>query len=166
MQPSPLPPTAPSVEADPFRARPAPADPEATYEDAPSRGELSREELLMRAAELGPSRRTWESIVLSPTDPILADKMQPRVRERRARFRRIVKLTLGACVAFCLVATGASLMSSGNLANAASSPAHKTAPAIAEVPVEKLEMPTRGKASRGVTAAVRSPFKAWAAKRR
>jgi hypothetical protein len=159
MQPS------PTAEADPFRAQPA--DPEATYEDAAP----SREELLKRAAELGAARRTWESIVLAPTDPILADKMQPRVRERRARLRRLVKVTLGACVAFCLVATGASLMSSGNVANAASSPgtnanaSAKTAPATAEVPVEKLDMPTRGKASHGVTA-VRTQFKAWSSKRR
>ena len=157
----PLPPSPPpTVEADPFRARPSLSDPEATYEDAAP----SREELLKRAAELGPARQTWASIVLSPTDPILADKMQPRVRERRARFRRIVKVTLGACVAFCLVATGASLMSSGNIANAASA-LHKTAPATAEVPIEKLDMPTRGKASHGVTAAVRAPFRGWTAKR-
>jgi hypothetical protein len=135
-------------DASPTRA-PAFTDPEATYEDAPS-----REDLLKRAAELGP-RQTWQSIVLSPTDPILGQKMQPRVRERRERLRRFVKVTIGACVAFCVFVLGASVFSENGFANAATSagPPPKMAPAAASVSIEKLDMPLRGKASGSRTAA-------------
>ena len=126
---------------------------DATYEDAAP----SRQDLLKRAAELGPARMTWENIVLAPTDPILGEKMQPRVAERRARFRKIVKVALGACVAFCLVATVASAVSStsSSSSSSATSSALKTAPASGVVPVEKLEVVLRTKAPSKVTAAVR-----------
>jgi hypothetical protein len=145
---------------------PSLSDAEATYEDiAPS-----REELLKRAAELGPSRMTWESIVLSPTDPILGEKMKPRVRERRARFRKIVKVALGMCVAFCVFVIGASVMSSNSAQASSSSPSPtlgKTVPAACEVPVEKLSIATNARAATGhVTAAVKLPAaKTWASKR-
>ncbi len=126
---------------------------DATYEDAAP----SRQDLLQRAAELGPARMTWESIVLLPTDPILGEKMQPRVAERRARFRKLVKAAVGACGAFCLVATVASVMSSTSSTDnkSTASSAVKTAPASGVVPVEKLELVTRTKASKKVTVAVR-----------
>jgi hypothetical protein len=110
----------------------------------------SREDLLQRAAARGAARLTWESIVLAPTDPILGEKMLPRVAQRRARFRTFVKVALGACVAFCVVATGASAMSSGSPAQSVTATATaltKTAPATGIVPVEKLEVALRGKAT-------------------
>ncbi len=126
---------------------------DATYEDAAP----SRQDLLQRAAALGPARMTWESIVLHPADPILGAKMLPRVAERRERFRKIVKVALGACVAFCLVATVASAVSSTSSPSTAStsSSAVKTAPANGVVPVEKLEIVMRTKAPSKVTAAIR-----------
>lgn len=125
---------------------------DATYEDAAP----SRQDLLQRAAELGPARMTWENIVLQPTDPILGEKMQPRVAERRARFRKVVKVAIGACAAFCLVATVASVVSStGTSSSSPASSVAKTAPAAGVVPVEKLEVVTRTKAPSKVTAAVR-----------
>ncbi len=126
---------------------------DATYEEAAP----SRQDLLQRAAELGPARMTWENIVL-PADPILGEKMQPRVAERRARFRKIVKVALGACVAFCLVATVASAVSSTSASSSTASTSSatvKTAPASGVVPVEKLEVVMRTKAPSKVTAAVR-----------
>jgi hypothetical protein len=142
-------------------------DPDATFDDSAP----SRQALLQRAAALGPSRMTWESIVL-PADPILGEKMQPRVRERRARFRKLVKVGLGACVAFCLFATAATALSSANPNESAASTASvtKTAPAIAIVPIEKLEQATRTKATShmGVVTAAARPApapKAWGAKR-
>lgn len=123
---------------------------DATHEDAAP----SRQDLLQRAAELGPSRMTWENIVLSPTDPILGEKMKPRVAERRARFRRVVKVALGACVAFCLVATAATALSS-NGKTTSTVGAKKTAPAAGIVPIEKLEITPRSKAQRVVVATAR-----------
>jgi hypothetical protein len=99
---------------------------------------------------------TWENIVLQPTDPILANKMQPRVAERRARFRTMVKGALGVCVAFCLVATAATALSSNATGTSASSSIGKAAPATAIVPVEKLDLgPSRTRATNRVTAAAR-----------
>ncbi|MDF2692790.1 MAG: hypothetical protein K0S65_1173 [Labilithrix sp.] len=135
---------------------------DATQEDAAP----SRQDLLQRAAELGPARLTWESIVLHSTDPILGEKMLPRVAERRARFRKIVKGALGACVAFCLVAIAASALSSTDSAPAKSTVALKTAPATRIVPVEKLEVPGLTKAPSKVTAAVRPTPAPKFAKRR
>ncbi len=118
---------------------------DATADERP----LSRQSLLLRAAELGPQRLTLDNILMAPTDPILGAKMQPRVAERRARFRTIVKVALGSCVAFCLVATAATaLSSSGPAASHASSSMslHANAPSTGVVPVEKLEIVSRTKA--------------------
>ncbi|MBX3222185.1 MAG: hypothetical protein KF795_16830 [Labilithrix sp.] len=127
---------------------------DATHEDAAP----SRQDLLLRAAELGPARLTWESIVL-PTDPILGEKMQPRVAERRARFRKVVKAALGACVAFCVIATAATAVSavagSSHAAAANAAASIKTAPAAGVVPVETLDATPRGKAPSKVTATAR-----------
>jgi len=149
--------------ANPFLATP-PADmhmsvEDATYEDSAP----SRQDLLQRAAELGPFRMTWESIVV-PSDPILSKKMEPTVVERRARFRKVVKAALGGCVAFCLAALVATAFSSSDTsssskASASTSIVAKTAPAMGVVPVEKLETPKLQKAkretSRDATATVR-----------
>ena len=114
---------------------------DATHEDvAPS-----RQELLERAAELGPARLTYASMLL-PTDPILNRKMQPNVAERRARLRAVVKVALGACVAFCVfAATRASAMPSGP---STTNEAHVTPaiPAVSVVSVEKLDQPETTKA--------------------
>jgi hypothetical protein len=118
-----------------------PAD-DATHDDAAP----SRQDLLQRAAELGPSRMTWESFALQPADPVLGEKMQPRVVERRARFRRVVKVALGACVAFCLVATAVSAVSSAEASSPRASGSAKTAPATGVVTVEKLDVAQRTKA--------------------
>lgn len=114
---------------------------DATHEDAAP----SRQELLERAAELGPARLTYASMLL-PTDPILNRKMQPNVAKRRARLRAAVKVALGACVAFCLfAATRASAMSSSPSTTSAT---HVTPsiPAVSVVPVEKLDQPETTKA--------------------
>jgi hypothetical protein len=110
-------------------------------------GAPSRQDLLHRAAVLGPSRMTWENIELKSTDPILGEKMQPRVVERRARLRRVVKVALAAGVALCLVATGASALSPSKPAAAV-----KTSPAVGVVLVEKMDLAVRGKAPGHVTA--------------
>lgn len=140
-----LPPFAPGpasasvdVVVDPFEVTSADAQPD----HAPS-----THDLLERAARLGPPRMTFESIVL-PNDPVLAEKMQPHAAERRARFRKIVKATIGACVALCVAAIVASAFS-GSEASASTgsdSPALRTAPATRVVSIEKLDDAKRGKA--------------------
>jgi len=122
-------------------------------------GAPSRQELLQRAASLGPVRMTWASLQLTPSDPILGEKMKPRVVERRARLRRLVKVALGACVAFCLVATAATALSSGGV-SATRAPSRAATQAV--VSVEKLETTARPRAASHITAA-RVP--AWRAKR-
>ena len=112
---------------------------DATHDDAAP----SRQELLERAAELGP-RRTYASILL-PADPILSWKMQPHVARRRARLRAVVKVAVGACVAFCLfAATRASAMSSRP--SPSDAPVAAAIPAQSVVPVEKLEQTETTKA--------------------
>ncbi|MBX3200973.1 MAG: hypothetical protein KF894_22730 [Labilithrix sp.] len=136
---------------------------DATHDDAAP----SRQELLLRAAELGPARMTWASIVL-PADPILGEKMKPRVVERRARFRKIVKAAVGACAAFCLVATAATAVSAAtgsSESGAKVTSTIKTAPATGEVPVETLDTTPRGKAPSKVTTTARPAPKAKLAKR-
>lgn len=116
----------------------------AKYDSAPSTSDL-----LERAAALGPARMTWESIVL-PTDPILDEKRTPHVAERRARLTRIVKGALGACVAVCVLALGATALSSSSSeaqASTGSAPAAKTIPSKAVVPVETLSIARHGKAT-------------------
>ena len=114
---------------------------------------ISASELLERAAAMGPARMTWESIVL-PADPILDEKRQPHVAERRERFTRMVKIGLGACLAVCVVALGVSALSgdgssssSSSSATASSSEA-RTIPAKAIVPIEPFDGTRHGKAVR------------------
>lgn len=138
---------------------------DATYDEAAP----SRQDLLQRAAELGPARMTWESIVLHPGDPILGAKMQPRVAERRARFRKLVKVALGACVAFCMIATIASAVSASTTNSTATTSASgsvKTAPASAIVTRETLDTTPRPKASSKATRSTSAPKFAKRVKRR
>lgn len=122
-----------------------------SYPSAPSTTEL-----LERAAALGPARMTWESIVL-PADPILDEKRQPHVAERRARLTRFVKLGLGACLAMCVVAVGATALSgsgeSTSAKTAASATVGKTVASKGVVPVERLEVTKHAKAVRRVAPA-------------
>jgi hypothetical protein len=109
------------------------------------------ESLLKRAAELGPARTSYESIVL-PNDPVLLAKGTVEVAERRARLRRVVKGTLGLCGGLCLVALVVSIVSGGpeSAANAATSASVSVAnavPAKVEIPVTKMDTTTRTKAS-------------------
>jgi hypothetical protein len=126
---------------------------------------ISRNELLERAAAFGPARTTWASIVL-PADPILDQKRQPRVAERRERFTRMVKVGFGACVAVCVVALGVGAFSAdlsfSSAASASSSSAalSKTVPPRGIVPVEALDRAKHAKAVRRIgptvaTAAIR-----------
>jgi hypothetical protein len=115
----------------------------------------SANELLERAAALGPARMTWESIVL-PADPILDEKRQPRVAERRARLTRVVKITLGACLGVCVLALGVSALSGDASAAPAASAAAigKTVPSKGIVPVEPMDGTKHGKAARRTAPAV------------
>ena len=119
----------------------------------------STSDLLERAARLGPARPTFESIVL-PNDPILLEKMQPVAAQRRARFRKVVKATLGACLALCVLALGATALSPGeaSASESGSKVSARTAPARPVVSIEKLDEAKRTKAvtSHAVTAAVKA----------
>jgi hypothetical protein len=129
----------------------------------------STSDLLERAARLGPPRPTFESIVL-PNDPILLEKMQPLAAQRRARFRKLVKATLGACLVLCVAAVGASALSpnEASASQSSSSTAARTAPARPLVTIEKLDELKRGKAvtSHSVTANAGAAVKAKKGKRR
>lgn len=120
---------------------------------------VSTNELLERAAAMGPARMTWESIALE-ADPVLSEKRQPHVAERRQRLTRVVKMTLGACVAVCALALGVSALSalSGNSSAAAQTepgPAvGKTVASKGVVPVEPLDGTKHGKAVRHVAPSV------------
>ena len=125
----------------------APPVPRDRYPSSPS-----ARELVERAAALGPARPSWDSMVL-PVDPILDEKRQPRVTERRERFTRMVKFGLAACVAVCVLAIGMSALSgsaSASTPSAASAAATlaKTVPSKAVVPVEGLEGTKHAKAVR------------------
>jgi hypothetical protein len=105
---------------------------------------------------MGPARMTWESIVLE-ADPVLSEKRQPHVTERRERLTRIVKITLGACVAVCAIALGVSALSgdSSATAPAAAAPAvGKTVASKGIVPVEPLDGTKHGKAVRHIAPSV------------
>lgn len=136
---TPFEPTA--VNANPFLAT-APAGPPAApsgsvdvvFEQAPDAGP-SKQALLERAARLGPARPTLESILL-PNDPVLGQKLEPRIAERRMRFTRIVKGTLGACVAVCVAALVATAVS-GEASAASPGPRDKAA-ARASAPTTRL----------------------------
>lgn len=72
--------------------------------DAP----VARPPALSSSADLAlfaaaPVRLTWESFV-PHSDPVLGRKMEADVAQRRARFQRIVKVALGACVLLCVLA--------------------------------------------------------------
>lgn len=156
--------------ASPFAAEPEPAResldtkadsveveiecPRGPYVSAPSASEL-----LERAAAMGPARMTWESIVLV-ADPILSEKRQPHVAERRERLTRVVKYALGACVAVCVLALGVSALSgdstSSSTASAAAAPTSvgKTVASKGVVPVEPLDGTKHGKAMRRAAPAV------------
>jgi hypothetical protein len=133
------------------------AYPETTHHDAPpvSRdlypSSPSARELVERAAALGPVRSTWDSMVL-PADPILDEKQQPYVAERRERFTRMVKFGLAACVGVCALAVGISALSGSASAStgAATSAAAlgNTVPSKGIIPVEALEATKHGKAVR------------------
>ena len=117
---------------------------------------VSTSELLERAAAMGPARMTWESIVLD-VDPVLSEKRQPHVAERRQRLTRVVKVTLGACVAVCAIALGVSALSgdSSPSAQTAAAPAvGKTVASKGTVPVEPLDGTKHGKAVRHVAPSV------------
>ena len=76
--------------------------------------------------------------------------------ERRARFRKVVKVALGVCVACCLVATGATALSTNEAHARTSGVGVKTAPASGATPVEKLEIVLHTKAP-GSRVAARTP---------
>jgi hypothetical protein len=104
------------------------------------------EALLQRAASL-PPRRSWESIVMAPTDPVLSEKLEPRVAERRARFRRMVKGMLGACVGLCIVALAVTALSGGETPSASAATSAPSVAATAITPVERMDGAKRGKAT-------------------
>jgi hypothetical protein len=139
------------IEVESHRAPVASAAPtRAAYPSSPSANEL-----LERAAALGPARMTWESIVL-PADPILDEKRQPRVAERRARLTRVVKIALGGCLAVCVLALGVSALSGDASAAPAATAAAvgKTVPSKGIVPVEPMDGSKRVKAPRRTAPAV------------
>jgi hypothetical protein len=143
------------------------ADRKAAGSDTTEEGPApSRQDLLQRAATLGPARMTWESVVLQPSDPILGAKMQPRVAARRARFRTIVKVTLGACLAFCVAAAAASGIPMSDRSNESAAPTPKTSPATGIVPVETLVVARRTKAVSTFKAVSRATTAARVPKRR
>lgn len=115
-------------------------------------GGISREALLMRAAELGPGPRlSLDNIMMAPTDPILAQKRLPQVAQRRARLRGFVKVAVGLCAGFALFATAATALSSSKApaSNAqATASTHSDAPAEAVNPKEPLEVAATAKAPR------------------
>jgi hypothetical protein len=115
----------------------------------------SANELLERAAAMGPARMTWESIVLV-ADPVLDEKRQPHVAERRERLTRVVKMTLGACVAVCALALGVSALSgdASPKAVAVTASIGKTVASKGIVPVEPLDGTKHGKAVHRVVPAV------------
>jgi hypothetical protein len=129
-------------------------------------GAPSTHALLERAAQLGPMRPTLESIAL-PSDPILGEKMKPRVAERRARFTKLVKATVGACVAVCVAALLVSIVSGDpGTANAATRPLPgKTSPAVLVASVETLDAPTLDKAPRKAAAVAKASVPAKKARR-
>ena len=150
--------TAPEAR-DPFRTDADSIDVAMESQRAPeTQRDATTNELLERAAAMGPARRTWESIVLT-ADPILSEKRLPHVAERRERLTRIVKMTLGACVAVCAIALGVTVLSA--LSGDASASTHAAAAALGKtvaskgvVPVEPLDGTKHGKAARRVAPSV------------
>jgi hypothetical protein len=108
----------------------------------------SADELLARAAARGP-RRTWESLAVA-SDPILDEKRQPHIAERRARLTRVVKATVGACLAVCVVAIGVSALSRDANASTTASAVVAGGRVASQgvVPIEPLDGTKHGKATR------------------
>lgn len=132
------------IEVESRRAPVAHAEPaRAAYRSSPSANEL-----LERAAALGPARTTWERIVLP--DPVLDEKRQPHVAERRARLTRVVKIALGACLGVCVLALGVSALSGDASAapTATAAAFGKTVPSKGIVPVEPMDGTKRAKNAR------------------
>jgi hypothetical protein len=146
-------------------ATPAPSGSVDVAFDAVPDAAPSARDLLARAARLGPARPTLESISM-PTDPVLGQKQQPAIAARRMRFTRIVKATLGACVALCVAALAATAMSGE--ASAASRAFTRTAaaPSRRVSSVEPLGGDVRAKATRPTAAAARGPKALTRTKRR
>ena len=147
-----------------YRDATGPVDVSVSAAPPPMRGQYasspSTNELLERAAALGPARMTWESIVL-PDDPILHEKRTPHVAERRARLTRVVKITLAACLGVCVLALGVSALSGdssdsrdSSATATASASVGKTVASKGIVPVEPLDGTKHGKAARRVAPAV------------
>ncbi|MFO0736113.1 MAG: hypothetical protein U0270_09545 [Labilithrix sp.] len=139
----------------PAMAPPAISVDDTTTDDAAP----SRLALLQRAAELGPGPRlSLDNIGMAPTDPVLAKKREPGVIERRARFRRVVKVALGLCAGFCLVATAATALSSSKAPESAgTSVAHSTAPASVVSEKETLEVAVTTKAEKATAEKAPAP---------
>lgn len=120
--------------------------------------DVSREDLLLRAAELGPGPRlSLDNIMMAPTDPILAAKSLPRVAQRRARLRNVVKVAVGLLAGFALFATAATALSSSKApaaGNVAAASTHGDAPAEAVTPKEPLELAATAKAPKADPAPV------------
>jgi hypothetical protein len=137
-------------------AVPAPLD--VRPEEEPLRGPYasspSADELVARAAARGP-RRTWESLATTG-DPILDEKGQPHIAERRARLTRFVKGTVGGCLALCVVAIGVSALSRDASARTSTSTvsAGRTVASERVVPIEPLDGTKHGKATRRSTTTV------------
>lgn len=149
-------------------ATPAPSGSVDVAFDAASDAGPSTQDLLARAARLGPARPTLESIFL-PTDPVLGMKGAPAIAERRVRFTRIVKVTLGACVALCVAALATSAVSgeaSAASPRASTSATAGVAMATRVSSVESLGGELRGKAVRPAAAAARGTKAKVSAKRR
>lgn len=126
----------------------------------------STQDLLARAARLGPARPTLQSILL-PTDPVLGMKREPAIAERRLRFTRIVKATLGACVALCVAALATTAMSGEASAPSTHARATRATAHVARLgSVEQLGGELRGKAARPATAAAARGVKAKATPKR
>ncbi|MDB4947231.1 MAG: hypothetical protein JWP97_6765 [Labilithrix sp.] len=152
-------PPPPAAPAPPVTARPV----SLAFVGETERSGVSKQELLARAAALGPSRMTWESIVLP--DPVLDEKRQPHVAERRERFTRMVKLGLAACLGVCVLALGVTAATGSPSASAAAAEpasAAGTVPSKSVTPVESLGGVRHGKAPRRTT----TPVSTARAKRR
>jgi len=161
-QSPPEPAPAETVSRESFRTKADSVEIQIDAPRAPLPSAPSANELVERATAMGPMRMTWESIVL-PSDPVLDEKRQPHVAERRARLTRVVKVALGACLGLCVLALGVSAISGGNSSSpsAASAAIGKAVPSKGVVPVEKLDGTKHAKARRvapvATTAAVVRP---------
>lgn len=145
------------VEVDDAAKRASLSLPEARGRESWEPPAPSTNELLERAAALGPARMTWESIV-PPADPILDEKRQPHVAERRARLTRFVKMGLGGCLTLCVLALFVTALSASSgdssTPKASAAAVGKTVASKGVVPVETLEGTKHAKAVRRVAPVV------------